>query len=275
MHTYARDGLLLPVRDEGPRDGEAVVLLHGWPQTGAAYDAVVPALHAAGLRTLVPDQRGYAATARPRGRRAYRLGEVVADALALLDAAEVERAHVVGHDWGGAVAWLLAGAHPDRLLSATVLSTPHPGALRTAALVGDQALRSSYMGLLQLPALPEALLLARGGAPLHRLLRASGLPERHAREYVARMREPGALSAALGWYRALPLAGGLGAGPARVPTTYLWGSRDAALGRTAAERTGEHVAADYRFEVLEGAGHWLPETRAGTVAAAVLARVAG
>ncbi len=277
MDSFARDGLDFTVRDGGPPGGEPVVLLHGFPQTGDAFDAVVPALHAAGLRTLVPDQRGYAPRARPPGRRAYVLEEAVADALALLDAAGVEAAHVVGHDWGGAVAWALAGEHPERTRTATVLSTPHPSALQRAAAVGDQALRSSYMGFFQVPFVPEAVLLAGGGAALHRVLRASGLPEPAARTYVARMREPGALTGALGWYRAVPLRGGLALPPSQVPTTYAWGARDVALGRTAAEQTGKHAGhggADYRFEVLERAGHWLPEAHPDDVARLVLERLA-
>src|SRR4051812_11036910 len=107
MLSFERDGLTFPVRDEGPPDGDTVVLLHGFPQDARAYDAVVPLLHERGLRTLVPTQRGYAATARPGARRAYRTEDTTADVLALLDAARVERAHIVGHDWGGAPAWAM------------------------------------------------------------------------------------------------------------------------------------------------------------------------
>ena len=109
MDSFRRDGLTFDVRDAGPRDGEPVVLLHGFPQDSAAWDRVAPALHQHGLRTLAPDQRGYSPMARPRGRAHYRLRETVGDVLALLDAAGLESAHVVGHDWGGIVAWGLAG----------------------------------------------------------------------------------------------------------------------------------------------------------------------
>src|SRR6478609_967008 len=112
MWQYHRDGLTFDVLDSGPRDGEPVLLLHGFPQDHTAWDAVAPLLHAAGLRTLAPDQRGYSPGARPQGRAAYDMGELVADAVALLDAADVTRAHVVGHDWGGSVAWALAERHP-------------------------------------------------------------------------------------------------------------------------------------------------------------------
>ena len=137
MKSYHRDGLRFDVIDRGPRDGPAVVCLHGFPQDATAYDGVAPLLVERGMRVLAPDQRGYSAGARPTGRSAYALPELVADVLALLDAAGIDAAHVVGHDWGGAVAWALAGRHPDRVLSLTALSTPHPardeGALPCAA----------------------------------------------------------------------------------------------------------------------------------------------
>jgi pimeloyl-ACP methyl ester carboxylesterase len=287
LRTFERDGLVFDVRDEGPADGDVVVLLHGFPQDASAWDDVVPHLHAAGLRTLAPDQRGYSPGARPDGREAYRLREIVADTLALLDAAGVGRAHLVGHDWGGAVGWAATARHPERFASAVVLSTPHPGALGHAATHSLQVLRSWYMGLFQLPMVPE-LVVPPG---LGYALRASGLPAGRAEHYVRRMGEPGAFSGALGWYRAFGL--GVAAALPRMldprgrapaprpdqpswtgPTTYVWGRRDVALGRAAAERTGRFVRGDYRFVELD-AGHWLPETRPAEVAAEILERAVG
>ncbi|HLS39621.1 MAG TPA: alpha/beta fold hydrolase [Ornithinicoccus sp.] len=265
-----RDGLVLDVRDAGPEAGEPVVLLHGFPADSSCWDLVAPRLHGAGLRTLAPDQRGYSPGARPRGRAAYRVRELVGDALALLDAAGLPAAHVVGHDWGGAVAWALAAAAPDRVRSLTVLSTPHPAALVRAVVGGDQALRSAYMAVFQLPVLPEWLL----GRRLEGLLRRSGLPAEPAARYSARLAEPGALSAALGWYRAVPLSWREPTGRVRVPTTYLWGERDGALGPRAAKDTARYVLAPYEFRRL-AAGHWLPERHPDEVADAVLARVRG
>ncbi len=159
LDGFTRDGLHFTVDDDGPRDGDVVVLLHGFPTDRTSWRHVAPLLHAAGLRTLAPDQRGYAEGARPPGRTAYRLEELVADVLALLDAAGVERAHVVGHDWGGALAWLLAGNHPDRVASLTVLSTPHPAALsRALKSDGEQRRKSWYILAFQVPWLPERLL---------------------------------------------------------------------------------------------------------------------
>ena len=129
MDHCTRDGLVFDVRDDGPAGGEAVVLLHGWPQDHTAWRRVTPLLHAAGLRTLAPDQRGYSRGARPSRPTAYGMRELVADVVALLDQAGVDRAHLVGHDWGGSVAWAVAERHPERLRSLTVLSTPHHRAM--------------------------------------------------------------------------------------------------------------------------------------------------
>ena len=112
MDFFQRSGLTFSVRDEGPADGPAVVLLHGFPQDASAFNEVVPVLHASGLRTLAPTQRGYAATARPPHRRDYSTAETTADVIALLDAAGLDQAHVVGHDWGGAPAWAMGAWHP-------------------------------------------------------------------------------------------------------------------------------------------------------------------
>ncbi|WP_432509488.1 alpha/beta hydrolase, partial [Kineococcus auxinigenes] len=270
VQTYARDGLVFDVRDHAP-EGAArgvVMCLHGFPQDSRAWDAVAPRLTAAGLRVLAPDQRGYSPGARPPGRAAYVLPELVADVLALADAAGAGEFHLVGHDWGGVVAWALAAQHPGRVLSATVLSTPHPAALRGSVLRSTQALRSTYVAGFQVPSLPERLLLARSGAALRALLVRSGLPQDLADGYARRMAEPGALSAALGWYRALPLRRGR-TGPVAVPVTYLHGRDDPSFSPVAVRATAAHVRGEFSEAELPG-GHWLPERAPGAVADAVL-----
>jgi pimeloyl-ACP methyl ester carboxylesterase len=266
MIEFSRQGLRFPVTDGGPADGEPVVLLHGFPQDATSWDRVAPLLHAGGLRTLALTQRGYASTARPRRRRDYRLGELVADVRALVDEVGAP-VHLVGHDWGGGVAWAVADRHADVIRSLTVVSTPHPAATKTALLRSSQGVRSWYMGFFQLPAVPELTL-----APiLARSLRNSGLPADRADHYAAVTREDGALTAALNWYRGIPLDRVLTVGDVTVPTTYLWGRHDFALGRYAAEATEDHVTADYTFVPLD-AGHWIPETHPADVADAILRR---
>jgi pimeloyl-ACP methyl ester carboxylesterase len=273
MDSFRRGDLTFDVRDAGPADGTPVVLLHGFPQDSSSFDRLTPALHSAGLRTLAPDQRGYSPGARPTGRSAYRAREVVDDVLALLDAAGLESAHVVGHDWGGMVAWSLAAWHPWRVRTLTALSVPHPAAMASALLHSDQALRSGYMAFFQLPAVPEALLLAGGGALLRRSLRQGGLPDDAVDRYVERMQQPGALTAALNWYRALPYSGSTPVGVVRVPTLHVWGARDAFLGRAAVEASRKYVEGSYTLEVLEDADHWLPELAADRLGELITAHV--
>jgi pimeloyl-ACP methyl ester carboxylesterase len=249
-------GLDFEVRVEGDPGAEPVLLLHGFPQHSGCWDGVRPGLVEAGHRVVLLDQRGYSPGARPSGRRAYVLAEAAADVLALLDELGVDRAHVVGHDWGGAVGWRLAATAPARLLSLTSVSTPHPRALVRSLVAGDQALRSWYMGFFQLPLLPERVLLAADGLVLRRFLRASGLTT--SADYVDRMRADGTLSAALNWYRAIPFDPGA-AGPVTTPTLYVWGERDPSLGPAAAARTGRYVTGPYTFVPLPGVGHWIPE----------------
>ena len=268
LETFTRDGLIFEVDDAGPMNGETVVLLHGFPTDRTSWQRMAPLLHAAGLRTLAPDQRGYSAGARPPGRAAYRLEELLADVLALLDAAGVERAHVVGHDWGGAVAWLLAANHPDRVASVTALSTPHPAAL-SRALKSDRGQRhkSWYIGAFQLPWVPERVF----GALFNSAVESTGMPTQDARRYAAHLARPGALTGPMGWYRATA-SSHVAAHRVSVPATYVWGSRDTFLGRTAAELTREHVRGSYTFVELDD-NHWLPERRPEECAAAVIARV--
>ena len=246
METFRRGGLTFDVRDSGPAGGPAVVCLHGFPQDATAFDALTPLLTGAGARVLAPDQRGYSPGARPTARAAYALREVVDDVLALLDAAGLERAHVVGHDWGGVVAWTLGSRHPDRTLSVTALSTPHPAAMVRSLSRSGQALRSSYMAGFQVPRLPERLLLADDGARLRRALVRSGLEEARVEHYVRRMQEPGALTCALGWYRGIPASRGFGAGIVRVPTAFVHGRHDPFFSAAAVRGTGRYVRGHLR-----------------------------
>lgn len=272
MREFSHAGLVFDVDDAGPPDGEVLVLLHGYPENRTAWHAVTPLLIEAGFRVLAPDQRGYSPGARPRGRGGYRLEHLADDIVALVEAAGAERVHVVGHDWGGAVAWALAERHPDRLSSMTSLATPHPRAMRRAMVTGDQALRSWYMFALQVPALPELAFRPRMTARLRKALVGSGLPADAADRYVEPLQQPGAATAAINWYRAMPLSRPLRGG-VTVPTLYVYASGDRFLGRKAADLTERYVAAPYRYEVLDGVSHWVQECVPGTVASLVIAHV--
>ncbi|GIJ62605.1 alpha/beta hydrolase [Virgisporangium aurantiacum] len=264
------------VVDEGPPDAETIVLLHGFPQSARSWVDVSRPLLAAGYRVIAPDQRGYTPGARPRPRRAYRLEELVADVVALVDAAGVDRVHLVGHDWGGGVAWMVAATRPDRLHTLTVVSAPHPRALVKAMLTGRQLLQAWHVGFFQLPWLPEAAIRARGGRFAVALLKRSGLGDDLARAYVDRLiDDPGGLAGALRWYRAMPLDVSIGrrTGAVTVPTTYVWSTGDVALGRRAAELTGRWVTGPFEFTVLDGVSHWVPEQVPDELAGYILNRI--
>ena len=260
--------LSFDMRVGGPADGPAVLLLHGFPENASMWSGVEPALHAAGLRTIAPDQRGYSPGARPAGVEAYSMHRVVADALGLLDAYGLGRAHVLGHDWGAAVGWNLAGRHPDRVATLTAVSVPHPashaGALRDDE---DQQRRSGYIAVFRRPDAAD-LLLAEDA----RRLRAMFGPV-PAEDFVRPLTAPGALTGPLNWYRAMSRRDLDGLGPITVPTTYVWGTDDLAVGRAAAEDCANHVAADYRFVELPGVSHWVPEQEPDTVARLALERI--
>ena len=207
MQSFSHDGLTFDVTDRGPADGSVAILLHGFPQSADAWSDVVPYLTEAGVRTLAPDQRGYSPGARPSGRRSYRLALLAADILALADAAGVERFHVIGHDWGAAVAWELAARHPERVTSLTTLSVPHPRAFAASMVRSTQLVRSWYMLAFQIPRF-ERLVVRRQGAMLRRVLDGSGMPADRADPAFDRMMQPEAFGCALNWYRALPFGGG-------------------------------------------------------------------
>lgn len=274
-----RTGLVFDAWACGPDAGPLVVLLHGFPQSRHTWREQLPALAAAGYRALAPDQRGYSPGARPDpsviGHYGYDL--LVQDVIDLADATGGEgcRFHLVGHDWGGQVAWGVAARHAERLGSLTILSRPHPSAFLRAlrASDGDQAHRSRHHGKFLDPQ-TAPLLLADGARRLRAMLADAGVGPEAVERYLSVLGEhqPGALEAALAWYRA---QAGLRVdlGPIAVPTLYVWGDADHSVGRMAAEGTAEFIAAPYRFEELPGAGHFSTDDQPGRVSALLLAHL--
>ncbi len=265
MHHYVRNGLTFDVTDDGPTDGRVVILLHGFPEDRQCWSAVIPKLTEVGWRVLAPDQRGYSPGARPKGRRAYAIGELALDVLALADVAGAERIDVVGHDWGAAVGWELAARHAARIRTLTSLTVPHPRAMQDAMLRSKQLLRSWYMLFFQLPSIPELAMRAAGTERAARALQQDGLDPDTALRYARRMQQRGAMTGPLNWYRAIAFGAGSPTPKVDVPTLYVYADRDRYLTRYAAERTGRYVNGPYRFEVLEGMSHWLPTAAADRV----------
>lgn len=278
LTSFTHDGLTFNVQDSGPLDGPVVVLLHGFPQRASSWDAVVPILHAHGLRTIAPDQRGYSPGARPRGRTAYRSSKLVGDVVALIGAVGGTGGggpvHLVGHDWGAVVAWATAAQHPELVRTLTAVSVPHPAAFLHALVTSRQLRDSWYMGLFQLPLVPERL-VRRRPAGIEHALRAGGMSAAEVARFRTDIVEYGALTGGLNWYRALPFnSPRTTLLPVRVPTTHVWSDGDVAVGRRGAELCGRHVEAPYELVVLEGVSHWIPEHAPGPLADAILKRMA-
>lgn len=273
MEQFHRGAFTFDVIDEGPEDGPVVILLHGFPNQNIMWRAIIPQLTAQGYRCLAPLQRGYSAGARPKRRRDYRTEDLAADIRALIDASGAQQAHIVGHDWGGAIAWRVAQLYPERVLTMTSLSVPHPGAFQKAILTSRQVLASWYMLFFQLPWIPEWYLLNGKGTFTFAGMVESRRP--HAPELAEAeekaMRVPGALTAALNWYRAFPLSNSRDAGrKVTVPAMLIWSDGDIALKEKGARLTGDFVRGDYRLEVLNGVSHWILDEQADTTAKLLL-----
>lgn len=261
--------LVFDARSSGPSDGPLVLLLHGFPETSYAFRYQLGVLGSLGFHAVAPDQRGYSAGARPDAVADYAIGKLAEDIVGIADALGAERFDLVGHDWGGAVAWVVATRYAKRVRTLTVLSTPHYAAL-SAARAGessDQARRSSYFSDFAADG-AEKRFLADGAAYLRRLY--DDLPADAVEEYVRVLADPEAMRAALAWYAAAfrppaqkaetaPPPQPTRIRPVPVPTLYVWSTGDPAFGRAAAEATASYVSGPYRFVVLEGVDHWIAE----------------
>jgi pimeloyl-ACP methyl ester carboxylesterase len=270
--------LAFTVDRAGPRSGPPVLMLHGFPQSRHAWRRQVEALSGAGFRCVAPDQRGYSAGARPPEPEAYGVPQLVGDALGLMDALGHARFHLVGHDWGGQLAWMIAGKFaPERVESLAILSRPHPAAfVRAMREDAAQSGRSAHHRTFQDPNAAAEIRASRM-AGFRRAFASQGVPAATARAYLRILGQPGALEAAIAWYR---MAGSTSpkpdeVSPIRQRTLYVWGDEDATVGRMAAEGTAAHVAGPYRFEVIPGGGHFLSDQFPDRVNALLLEHLRG
>ena len=253
-------GLTFDALVAGEPGAPLVLLLHGFAESMHCWGAQMAALAGAGYRAVAPSQRGYSPGARPdtSDTANYHIERLMDDAMAISAAGGCgdRRFHLVGHDWGGSIAWALADRFPQLLASLTVLSRPHPNAFNRALEMpdGDQAHRSRHHKAFLEPGAAE-LVLADDARWLRERLAAAGVPLAAIEQHLSVLGNTAAMEAALSWYRArgairTPL------GPIRVPVLYIWGDADDTVGRIAAEGTEDFIAAPYRFEVLPGVGHF-------------------
>jgi pimeloyl-ACP methyl ester carboxylesterase len=270
--------LLFDALVDGAPGASLALFLHGFAESFHMWRPQLAALAAAGYRAVAPSQRGYSAGARPdpADPANYQFDRLIDDAMNVAAACGYadRRFHLVGHDWGGSIAWGIADRFPDRLASLTVLSRPHPNAFNRALAMpdGEQARRSRHhKAFLEPDAGP--LLLADDCRRLRERLAGSGVPAAAIEQHLGVLGNEPAMEAALAWYRArgavrAPL-GAIG-----VPVLYLWGDADDTVGRAAAEGTREFVSGPYRFEALPGIGHFAADAAPDLVNALLLAHLA-
>ena len=264
------NGVDLHVVLAGPEEGPLVILLHGFPELWYGWRNQIAPLAEAGFRVVAPDQRGYNLSDKPRGLAAYTRDVLAADVVGLIDALGAEKAILVAHDWGGAVAWWTALQHSERVARLVALNIPHPIAMARALRGSEQIRRSWYIGFFQLPWLPERLLSRRDYSPLLSLLKKSCRPGAVTAEDLEVYREsfgqPGALEGMLSWYRAilqrrsLPLRNR----KVRAPTLVIWGKQDKALGWQMAQPSVD-LCHDGRLELIGDAGHFPTHDAPGRV----------
>ena len=262
----------------GPATGPLIVLLHGFGVSRFYWDNQIPALAEAGFFAVAPNQRGYSAGARPdpADHSAYMIEHLIRDVLDLVAALGHgdRRFHLVGHDWGGSLAWHIADQNPERLASLTMLSRPHPLAFNRALAMpdGEQKRRSGHHTRFLDPN-AGANILADDVNWLRTRLTKNGVPPSAITKHLSVIGNPPAMEAALAWYRARGVKHD-GVGPTKVPTLFIWGDQDDTVGRVAAEGTGEFIDAPYQFALLPGVGHYAADQAPDQVNALLLAHLA-
>lgn len=277
MHSQfiQTNNIKLHVQTDGPENGTPVVLLHGFPEFSYGWRKQIPALTAAGFRVIVPDQRGYNLSDKPKGIAAYDVDVLARDVIGLLDHFGIQKARLVGHDWGAVVAWTVAIQFPERLEKLAILNVPHPDVM-TRFVLGNSAQRkkSWYVFFFQIPILVEWILRRKNFEALAKMLVQSGRrgtfsPE-DLLEYKKAWSQPGALAGMLNWYRAA-FRRGVGAAFVRfeprrvsVPTLMLWGRRDAALSFEMAQPSIE-LCERGELVSFDRATHWVQHDAADEV----------
>lgn len=249
------------------------ILLHGFPETSSMWQPLITKAAAAGYQVIAFDQRGYSPGARPGDVAEYAMNGLSADVLAIADAAGFDKFHLVGHDWGAAVGWVVVLQYPSRVRSWTSLSIPHIASFGAAiATDPEQQQKSAYMALFRAPLLPEAIFSFNDFSVLKNVIYGEH-GESIKEEYLAVFREPGAMTAALNWYRAVNNSNDVGNLEVELPVLFIWGNKDPAVGRVGVEQQTQYLKGPYR-EIELDAGHWLMESHPAEVSDAILAHAA-
>jgi epoxide hydrolase 4 len=267
-HTLiTTNGITLHVVQSGPVDGPAAILLHGFPEFWYGWRRQIPALAASGYRVIAPDQRGYNLSDKPRGIRAYNMNALAEDVIGLLDAAGRDRVYLVGHDWGGVIAWWVAQNYPERIDRLAIVNAPHPGAYQRFAMTHPrQGLMSWYIGFFQLPLLPEVLTQHSFWQSPPPGTTPDAFTEDDLVMYREAVRQPRALHSMINYYRAAvwhPAKARIKSLRITMPTLILWGKCDRYLVTELAQESAA-LCDDARVELFD-ASHWLQHEQAEQV----------
>ena len=263
-HSYIEtNGIRLHVVQAGPKSGIPVVLLHGFPEFYYGWRKQIPALAEAGCRVIVPDQRGYNLSNKPKGVKNYNVSLLVDDIIGLIDALGYEKVNLVGHDWGAVVAWMLANQYPERLHKLSIMNVPHPAVMRRFLLRDlEQIRRSWYVFLFQLPWIPEAGMRRDNWRGAEHALRGSGKIHTFTSEDIVKYKEawsqPGAMTSMINWYRAIMRYQSKMKDESRikVPTLMMWGTKDFALSHRMARPSMDYVD-EGNLILFPEATHWV------------------
>ena len=272
IESYQREGLTFDVIDSGALDGQIFVLLHGFPETNKSWQETSEILNQAGYRTLAINQRGYSLGAQPEKRRDYRGSALIEDVNTLLDLIG-QPVYLVGHDWGAVVAWDVAQRYPDKIKHLITVSVPHKAAFMQAMLKSNQLFKSYYMGLFQLPKIPELLFEKFPKIGLG-LLKNTGMTAQQLQDFQQDIVNEKRLSPALNWYRGIPFSSNKTLlKPITVPTLFIWGKHDSAVGAKSVALNHRFIKAPYK-EIIMDATHWIPVQNAKELSGYILEAVA-
>ena len=251
--------------------GDAVILLHGFPETSYMYSNLINLLSNNGYKVIAPDQRGYSQYARPDSKKEYLIDYLVEDIFLIADHFDFKKFHLVGHDWGASVGWVASNNKPERIITWTALSVPHLDAFSDALKSDDdQKNKSRYFKFFKIPFIPEFYFSLNDNKNLKAVWNKSS--DEQINEYLKVFSNRDALKGALNWYRA-----NIGAnnssikklGETNTTTQFIWGNKDMALGRKGAELTKDYMTGEYKFIELD-AGHWLIQEDYNKVSSAIL-----
>ena len=251
--------------------GEPIIFLHGFPESSIIWNKIMLHFASEGYQCVAPDQRGYSEGARPKGKENYTMKNIASDVIAIADELGFKKIHLVGHDWGSGAGWSVVELYPDRVNDWTAMSVPHMAAFDYAKHNDPyQMEKSGYIDRFQVPLLPELKLKAKDYKVLRDLWVVH--PKEEIEDYLNILRKFSGRKAAINWYRANKEF--MKYGDVSIPTLFIWGNNDLAIGRVGVEMTKQYMKGEYKFVELD-AGHWLIQEKYDVVLKEISEQIKG